>query len=107
GTMRGRSMLDPSTTRRASPPVACDSGFSISVVEVTSENALGLVGPTLISAFSVPSVACQSPSSLAGSVARHWPGSPAAKVNSRVAPLGEGTVTGATLLHTGFRHTPH
>ena len=105
GTMRGRSMLEPSTTRRASPPVACASGFSMSVVEVTSENSFGLVGPTLISAFSVPSVACHRPSSLAGMVARHMPGSPALSVSSRVAPDGEVTVTGATLSAMVWRCT--
>src|SRR5229473_4598593 len=68
GTMRGSSTLEPSTMRLASPPVACVSGFSISVVEVTSENSFGLVGPTLIKAFSVPSVACHRPSSFAGIV---------------------------------------
>src|SRR5438093_44863 len=50
-TMRGRSRLEPSMTRLASPPVACASGFNISVVEVTSEKSFGLVGPTLIKAF--------------------------------------------------------
>src|SRR6185437_11380873 len=55
GTMRGISTFDPSTTRRASPPVACASGFSVSVVDVTSENSFGLVGPTLTRAFRVPS----------------------------------------------------
>src|SRR5207245_7214662 len=68
GTTRGRSTLVPSTTRRASPPVACASGFSISVVEVTSDNSFGLAVPTLIRAFSAPSVACHSPSSLGGRV---------------------------------------
>jgi hypothetical protein len=35
------------------------------VVDVTSANSFGLIGPTLISAFSEPSVACQRPSSSA------------------------------------------
>src|SRR6476661_7300708 len=105
GTIRGRSMLEPSTMRLASPPVACVSGLSISVVEVTSENSLGLVGPTLISAFNVPSLACQRPSSLAGMVERQVPGSPALSVNSRVAPLGEVTVTGETLSAIVWRIT--
>src|SRR2546430_17122128 len=90
-------MLPPSATRRASPPVACASGFSISVVDVTSENSFGLVGPTLIRAFSAPSVACHSPSSLAGRVERQVPGSLAVSVSSLVAPLGDGTGTGGTL----------
>ena len=92
-------------TRLASPPVACASGFSISVVEVTSENSFGLVGPTLIKAFSVPSVACHRPSSFAGIVERQVPGSLALSVNSRVAPVGDVTVTGATLSAMLWRST--
>ena len=76
------------------PPVACVSGLKVSVVEVTSENSFGLVGPTLISAFSVPSVACHRPSSFAGRLARHSPGSPALSVSSRDTPEGEVTLTG-------------
>jgi len=68
--MRGMSSDDPLITRRVSPPVACVSGASASVVEVTSENSFGLVGPTLISVVSLPSVACQRPSSSAAVVAR-------------------------------------
>ena len=78
-TMRGRVDAEPSSIRRTSPPVACDSGFSFSVVEVTSENSFGLTGPTLISAFSAPSLACHSPSSSAVCRPRHRPGSPAAQ----------------------------
>src|ERR1700716_3533231 len=105
GTMRGSSTPEPSTTRRTSPPVAWVSGFSVSVVEVTSENSFGLVGPTLISAFSVPSVACHSPSSPAGSVERHVPGSVWLSVSSRAAPVGDFTVTGAIVSAMVWRST--
>src|SRR5207247_8258902 len=86
-------------------PVACVNGFSNSVVEVTSENSFGLVGPTLIRAFSVPSVACHRPSSFAAIVERQVPGSPALSANSRVAPVGDVTVTGATLSAMVWRST--
>ena len=77
----------------------------MSVVEVTSENSFGLVGPTLIRAFSVPSVACHRPSSLAGIVVRQVPGSLPLRVSSRVAPDGEVTVTGVTLSAMVWRST--
>src|SRR5260370_41412960 len=95
--MGGGLTLESSTMRLAAPPVACVRGLSISVVEVTSENSFGLVGPTLIRAFSVPSVACHRPSSPAGIVELHVPGSLEGNVRSRAAPDGDGTVTGATL----------
>ena len=75
----------------------------MSVVEVTSENSFGLVGPTLISAFSVPSVACHRPSSFAGIVERHVPGSLGAQASPRAScPDGDVTVTGATLSRHGL-----
>src|ERR1700688_983836 len=105
GTMRGSSTPELSAMRRASPPVACASGFSASVVDVTSENSFGLVGPTLISAFRVPSVACHSPSSLAGMVERQVPGSLSLRFSWRASPVGEVTVTGATLSAMVWRST--
>ena len=94
---------------------ACAPSFQVHTVQSPDESVIGLrtfrvlpVPPPRKSAFDCDwpgFVARLNLTGIAGMVARHSPGSPGESVSSRVAPLGEVTVTGATVSDMVWRMT--